>query len=63
MVVKMKMADTSLVSRVKTTAGTKRNNSKKYSKNRKKTTRRAISAIWRIFAELDKPKGTLSKMN
>ena len=24
--------------------------------NSKKTTRRATSAIWRIFAELDKPK-------
>ena len=31
--------------------------------NSKKTTRRATSAIWRIFAELDKPKRTLSKMN
>ena len=29
----------------------------------KKATRRATSAIWRIFAELDKPKGALSKMN
>ena len=33
MAVKIKMADTSLVSRVKTTAGTRRNNSKKHSKN------------------------------
>ena len=57
------MVDTALVSRVKTTAGTGRNNSKKHSKNRKKTTRRATSAIWRIFAELDKPKGALMKMN
>ena len=32
-------------------------------KNSKKTTRRATSAIWRIFAELDKPKRTLSKIN
>ena len=56
---KIKMADTSLVSRVKTTAGTRRNNSK----NSKKTTRRAASAIWRIFAELDKPKRKLSKIN
>ena len=27
------------------------------------TTQRVTSAIWRIFSELDKPKGTLSKMN
>ena len=27
------------------------------------TNRRATSAIWRIFAELNKPKRTLSKMN
>ena len=32
-------------------------------KNSKKTTRRATSANWRIFAELDKPKRTLSKRN
>ena len=43
------MADTSLVSRVNTTAGTRRNNSKIHSKNSKKTTRRATSAIWSIF--------------
>ena len=36
--VKIKMADTSLVSRVKTTAGTRRNHSKKHSKNSKTTT-------------------------
>ena len=60
---KIKMEDTSLVSRVKTTAGTRRNNSKKHSKNSKKTTRRATSAIWRIFEELDKPSGALSKIN
>ena len=53
------MADTSLVSRVRTIAGTRRKNCK----NSKKTTRGATSAIWRIFAELDKPKRTLSKMN
>ena len=41
---------------MKPTAGTRRNNSKKYSKNRKKKTRRTTSAIWRIFAELNKPK-------
>ena len=65
MVVKAKMADTSLVSRVRTTAGTRRNNSYKHSKNSKKTTRRATSAVWRIFGELDKPKLTLylSKMS
>ena len=57
------MADTSLVSRVITTAGTRRNNGQKHSKNNKKTTRRATSAIWRIFAELDKPKRKLSKIN
>ena len=37
--------------------------SKKHDKNSKKTTRRATSAIWRIFANVDKPKRTLSKMN
>ena len=58
------MADTSLVSRVRTTAGTRRNNGSKHSKNSKiKTTRRATSAVWRIFAELDKPKRALSKTN
>ena len=56
MVVKTKLADISLVSRVRTTAGTRRNNSKK-------TTRRTTSAIWRILEELDKPKRTLSNMN
>ena len=64
MIVKTKMADTSLVSRVRTTtAGTRRNNSYEHSKNSTKTTRLAISAVWRIFAELDKLKRTLSKMN
>ena len=57
------MVDTSLVSRVRTTAGTKRNNGLKHDKNSKKTTRRAISAIWRIFVELNNPKRALSKMN
>ena len=42
------MADISLVSRVTT----RRNYSKKHDKNSKNTTRRATSAIWRIFAEL-----------
>ena len=51
---KKKMADISLVSRVRTTAGTRQNNSWKHGKNSKKTTRRATSAIWRIIAELDK---------
>ena len=59
---KIEMADTSLVSRAKTTAETRRNNSKKHSKNSKKTTQRATSAIWRIFGELDKPKRKLSKI-
>ena len=31
--------------------------------NSKKATPRATSAIWRIFAELEKPKLTLSKIN
>ena len=44
-VVKTKMADTSLVSRVRTTAGTRRNNGWKHSKNSKKTARRATSAV------------------
>ena len=58
------MAEISLVLRVRTTAGTRRNNGSKPSKNSKiKTTRRATSAVWRIFAELDKPKRTLSKIN
>ena len=35
MVVKIKMVDTSLISRVKTTAATRRNNSKKHSKKLK----------------------------
>ena len=56
---KIKMADSSLVSRVKTTAGTRRNNSKKHSKNGKKTTRRATSAIWRIFDKLKIDAGKL----
>ena len=34
-----------------------------YSKHSKKKTRKATSAIWRIFAELDKPKRKLSKIN
>ena len=62
-VVKTKMADTSLVSRVRTAAGTRRNNGQKHSKNSKKATRGATFAIWRIFAELDKPKRKLSKIN
>ena len=59
-----KIADISLVSRVRSTAETRLNNRlKKLAKNSKKTTRRVTSAIWRIFAELDKPKRALSKMN
>ena len=53
-IVKTKMADTSVVSRVRTKAGRRRNNGNK-------TTRRATPAIWRILVELDKPKRTLSK--
>ena len=34
-----------------------------HGKNRKKTTRRATSAIWRIFAELNNPKRALLKIN
>ena len=62
-VMKTKMADTSLVSRVRITAGTRRNNGKKRNKDSKKTTRRATSAIWRIFTQLDKRKRPLSKIN
>ena len=36
---------------------------KNMAKTARKTTRKATSAIWRIFAELDKPKRTVSKMN
>ena len=53
------MADISLVSRVRT----RQNNSQKHGKNSKKTTRRATSAIWRIFAELNNPIRVLLKMN
>ena len=53
------MADILLVSRVRT----RRNYSKKQGKNSKNTTRRATSAIWRIFAEVNNPKRALSKMN
>ena len=55
LVLKTKMADISLVSRVRT----RLNNSWKHGKNSKKTTRRATSAIWRIFAELNNPKRAL----
>ena len=57
------MANISLVSRAKSAAGTRRNDSKKHGKNSKKTTWRATSAIWRIYAELDKPKRKPSKIN
>ena len=48
-VVKTKMADTSLVSRVRTTAGTRQNNAKKDSENSKKPTRRATCHL--LFGE------------
>ena len=51
MVVKTKMADISLVSRVR------------QGKNSKKTTQRATSAIWKIFADLNNPKRVPSRMN
>ena len=59
MVLVVKMADISLVSRGRT----RRNNSLKHGKNNKKTTQRVTSAIWRIFAELTNPKCALLKMN
>ena len=43
------MADTSLVSRVRTTAGTRQLMAKNIAKNSKKTTQRATSAIWGIL--------------
>ena len=55
LVVKTKMADISLVSRVRT----RLNNSWKHGKNSKKTTWRAKSAIWRIFEGLNNPKCAL----
>ena len=58
------MADTSLVSRVGTIQLDRTSKVMvKNSKNRRKTTQRATSAVWRIFAELDKPKRIVSKMN
>ena len=36
---------------------------KNMAKDNKKTSRRATSAIWRIFAELNNSKSTISKMN
>ena len=59
LVVKTKMADISLFSRVRT----RRNNCYKHGNNSQKTTRRATSAIWRIFAEMNNPKLALSKVN
>ena len=53
------MVEISLVSRVRT----RRKSGSKHGKNSKKTTRRATSAIWRMFAELNNPKRALSKMN
>ena len=59
MVVKTKMEDISLVSRVRT----RQNYSQKHGKNSRNTTRRATSAIWRIFAGLNNPKCAPSKVN
>jgi len=61
--VKTKMADISFVSRVRTLE--RQNNSSKHGKNSKKTTQRAASAIWRIFAEqgVKNPKQALAKFN
>ena len=56
MAVKTKMADVSLVSRVKT----RRNNSQKHGKNSKITTQRETSTIWRISAELNNPTRAIS---
>ena len=36
---------------------------KNMAKNNKKSSRKATSAIWRIFAELNNSKSALSKMN
>ena len=36
---------------------------KKRGENSKNTTRRATSAIWRLFADLNNPKCALSKIN
>ena len=36
---------------------------KNMAKNNKKTSRRATSAVWKIFAELNNSKSALSKMN
>ena len=52
------MVDISLVSKVRT----RRDYSEKCDKNSKNTTRRATSAIWRTFAELNDPKRVLSKV-
>ena len=57
------MVNTLLVSRVRTTPGTRQNNGYKHSKDSKKTAQRATSAFWRIFVKLDKPKRKLSKIN
>ena len=57
------MADTSLASIVRSTAGLDEIMAKSIAKNSKKTTRRATSAICTIFRELDKSKRTLSKIN
>ena len=58
-----KMADISLIWRVRTTARTRRNNSLKNGKNSKKTTRSEGDICYLGNTVLDKPKLTLSKMN
>ena len=64
MVVKKKMADISLVSRVRTTARTGFLKAKNMAKTARRQLRgRHLLAIWRIFAELNKPKRILSKRN
>ena len=50
------MAGISRDSRVRT----RRKNSSKHGENNKKTSRRATSAIWGIFAELNNPKSAQS---
>ena len=58
-----KMADISLIWRVRTTARTRRNNSLKNGKNSKKTTRSEGDICYLGNTVLDRPKLTLSKMN
>ena len=60
MVVKTKVADISLVFKSKNLGEII---AKNMAKSNKKTSRRATSATWRIFAELNNSKSALSKMN